>query len=161
MMIPIVDEHDTILGYKERSELEDSDIIRVVGLWITDQDGRILLAQRHRDKKRDPLKWWPAVAGTVEWYESYETTLIRESYEEIGIENFSYEVSEKSIIDTWISRYFSQWYRATVSHDHPLILQDDEIAQIRWIDPSSLRDEYVHYPHNFVPSFRYLHWLFF
>ena len=57
MMIPIVDEHDMILGYKERSELEDSDIIRVVGLWVTDQDGRILLAQRHRDKKRDPLKW--------------------------------------------------------------------------------------------------------
>jgi isopentenyldiphosphate isomerase len=57
MMIPIVDEHDTILGYKERSELEESDIIRVVGLWITDKDSHILLAQRHRDKKRDPLKW--------------------------------------------------------------------------------------------------------
>lgn len=85
MLIPIVDEEDNIIDYKERKKLDLKDIYRVSALWIENSKGEILLAQRSFNKKHHPGLWGPAVAGTVEKGESYEENISHEIEEELGI----------------------------------------------------------------------------
>jgi isopentenyldiphosphate isomerase len=56
-LIPIVDEEDNILEYRERNSLDLSHRYRVSALWMTNSQGEILLAQRHKSKKHHPLLW--------------------------------------------------------------------------------------------------------
>ncbi len=85
MQIPIVNEQDEIIGYKDRKDRNLVDITRVSALWITNEDGEILLAQRGLNKTHSPGLWGPAVAGTVEEGETYESNIIKEAEEEIGL----------------------------------------------------------------------------
>ena len=57
MKIPIVNEQDEIIGYKERNDLDTKDIIRVTGLWVTSSEGDILLARRALIKKYNALSF--------------------------------------------------------------------------------------------------------
>ncbi|NVK33025.1 MAG: (deoxy)nucleoside triphosphate pyrophosphohydrolase [Rhodobacteraceae bacterium] len=60
-----------------------SKIVLVAACALIDADGRILLAQRPEGKSLAGL--WEFPGGKVEQGESPETTLIRELYEELGI----------------------------------------------------------------------------
>ena len=81
----VVDKNNNIIGSKYRDELQSNDIIRVVGVWIENEKGEVLIAQRSFNKKHDPGKWGPAVAGTLEEGESYALNILKEVKEEIGI----------------------------------------------------------------------------
>src|SRR3989344_2570418 len=83
----IVDEHDNPIGLKDREDITSEDIYRVSLLWITNSKGEILLARRAYTKSHDPGKWGPAVAGTVEEGETYESNIIKEAEEELGLTN--------------------------------------------------------------------------
>src|SRR3989338_3993719 len=87
MRIPIVNEQDEIIGYKDRKDRNKVDIARITGLWLWNEKGEALLAQRSFNKKMHPGMWGPAVAGTVEEGETYESNIIKESEEEIGLTN--------------------------------------------------------------------------
>ena len=87
--IIIVDKNDKIIGYKIRGTLDKNGIYRVSALWITNSLGEILLARRSRKKDKHPLKWGPAVAGTVEEGETYEQNIVKEAWEELGLKNFN------------------------------------------------------------------------
>ena len=89
MKIPIVNEQDEILGYKDRDGKNREDISRITALWLTDFDGNVLLAQRAFNKKRSPGLWGPAVAGTVEEGETYEEKI--KSLEEIENKEDAFE----------------------------------------------------------------------
>lgn len=91
--IIIVDENDEIIKHKERGTLNQSDIYRVSALWIQNSKGEILLAQRSFNKKNHPGKWGPAVAGTNDEGETYESNIVKEAEEEIGLKNISFQKS--------------------------------------------------------------------
>jgi isopentenyldiphosphate isomerase len=113
MKLPIVDENDHIIGYKERGALDSKDIFRTASLWITNSNDDVLLAQRKYDKKVDPGKWAEAVGGTVEGGDSYSDTIIREAEEELGLTGLKIEQGPKQFITT-PCEYFVQWYTTTV-----------------------------------------------
>jgi isopentenyldiphosphate isomerase len=54
MRIPIVNEKDEIIGYKERKDRNIEKIVRATGLWVTDKDGNILLAKRALSRRYAP-----------------------------------------------------------------------------------------------------------
>jgi predicted kinase len=83
----IVNDQDQIIGHKEPGTLLKEDIYRVSSLWVTNSKGDILLAQRKFTQKLDPGKWGPAVAGTVDEGETYESNIIKEAEEEIGLKD--------------------------------------------------------------------------
>ena len=107
--IIIVNDQDEIMGHKERGTLVSEDIYRVAGLWVTNSNGNILLAQRQLGKRNDPGKWGPAVAGTVDEGETYESNIIKEAEEEIGLEDISPTKSKKRRY-TGEHNYFCQWF---------------------------------------------------
>lgn len=153
MRIPIVNEQDEIIGYKERDDRNPKDITRVSALWATDKEGNVLLAQRALNKKTNPGMWGPAVAGTVEEGETYEENIIKEAEEEIGLVGFKPVLGPKNRVSS-SHEYFGQWYTAVVDHDYPFKKQDKEVEEVRWFskdqilkfveeNPKSVSDNFI------------------
>jgi len=112
--IIIVDENDKIIGYKERGTLNFRDIYRVSALQVKNSVGQILLAQRKLTKKKNPGKWGPAVAGTNDEGETYESNIIKEAEEEIGLVDFEMKVKNKQRVDEGFSNYFGVRFETVV-----------------------------------------------
>lgn len=132
--IQLVNDQDEVIGCKNRDDLDTStDIFQTASLWITNSRNEVLLAQRKLDKRIDPGKWAEAVGGTVECEDDYETTIIREAEEELGLKTFELKPGPKQFITT-PCRYFVQWYIATI--DEPVgyfTPQEEEVEQIQWM----------------------------
>lgn len=152
MKIPIVNEQDEIIGYKERSELNSQDINCVSALWLSDNEGNVLLAQRSFGKRHDPGKWGPAVAGTVEEGETYESNIIKEAKEEIGLNNLKPILGPK-IRRSTSHEHFVQWFTAIVDNGYPFKKQDDEVEEIRWLSKKEIIKLFKEKPEMFLNNF--------
>lgn len=149
--IIIVNSNDEIIGSKLRGTLiDDQDIYRVAALWLNNSQGDILLAQRHHSKKNDPGKWGPAVAGTVEEGETYESNIIKEAQEEIGLINIKPEIGPKIMIEGE-RRYFTQWYRLVIDKDiKDFKIQENEVEALQWFSLKELTEELKNNPDKFL-----------
>jgi len=150
MKIPIVDENDNIIEYRERDDRDEDTIYRVSSLWITDTEGKILLARRAFNKSHDPGKWGPAVAGTVEKGETYEENIIKEAEEELGLKNIKPVMGEKRRRKTkW--NYFSQEFLLTLPAGFDAFkLSKDEVAEVKWFSEKELREQFKQNPNDFL-----------
>lgn len=153
MKIPIVNEQDEIIGYKEREEKTDEEIHRVSVLWVKDKENNMLLAQRSFNKKHHPGLWGPAVAGTVEEGETYESNIIKESEEEIGLVGINPVLGLKSLKES-VHRYFSQRFSVVVDHNYPFVKSDEEVEAIRWFGREELLSLIQEKPEMFLPNFQ-------
>lgn len=155
-LIPVVNEQDEIIGYKERSEIQEEDIYRVAALWITNSKGEILITQRAFTKKNSPGVRWTAVAGTVEKWETYEQNIIKEAYEELGIENITitpwfYERKWENRKD--IHTFFVQSYRVEINEPIKYFhFPKREIEEIRRISMDELASWVQKHPEQFTPN---------
>lgn len=150
MKIPIVDENDTIISYQERDSLDKNSIYRVSYLWITDTDGKILLAKRALHKKHDPGKWGPAVAGTIEADETYEENIKKEAHEELGLLDIHPICGSKQRVRGQY-QYFSQEFLLILpSGFNKFTIQENEVAEIKWFTEEQLRKELKEKPDRFL-----------
>lgn len=150
--IIIVDEKDRIIGFKDRNAIDEKDIYRVSALWITDSEGNILLAKRHRNKINNPGKWGPAVSGTVERDESYEQNIIKETEEELGLKNVFMKVGPKMEIEG-NHRHFTQWYY--LNSDMPTSkfdIQKEEVEEVKWFSREEMKEKLKSRPEEFIPK---------
>jgi isopentenyldiphosphate isomerase len=155
MKIPIVNENDEIVCYKEREETTREDIRRIVGLYVFDENKKILIAKRHSSKKIDPNCWGPAVAGTVDEGFGYEDTVIKEAEEEIGLKNIKPIFLKKYFYETYNARRFSSVYYVIInSRKTILVKQDDEVLDLKWVDFIELQKWFSEKPEEFIPSFK-------
>ncbi len=155
MRIPVVNEKDEILGYKDKKDRNSSDIIRVSGVWIFNSNKELLIAQRAFDKVNDPGKWGPSAAGTVEEGETYVANILKEIQEELGI-----SVNEKDLILSYHDlrqtshKYFCQMFLAKVDLPiesfHP---QKKEVEAVRWVPVKELLEWAEKKPEDFIASF--------
>lgn len=149
--IQIVDANDNIIGEKWRDELTNDDCWRIISLWVTNPDGKVLLQQRSFDKKVAPGIWTAAVEGTVDYGDDYEITAQREAEEEIGLKNLRL---------TEIGKYYGPWggfgkrqcqgYTAVYSGDpSAIIIQESEVNDIRWLTLAEIKQLYKKSPELF------------
>ncbi|MCX6752682.1 MAG: NUDIX hydrolase [Candidatus Nomurabacteria bacterium] len=153
MKIPIVNEQDEIIRYEDRETRNPKDICRITGLWITDHEENILLAQRAFTKKLSPGLWGPAVAGTVEEGETYESNILKEVKEEIGLTGLKLVLGPKVRRST-SHEYFVQWFTAVVDHDYPFVKKDDEVESIRWFSKEEVLKLLEKKPEMFLANFK-------
>ena len=152
--IIIVDKKDKIINFKERENIKNSDIYRVSGLWITNNDGDVLLARRSFTKSHDPGKWGPAVAGTVEEGETYKSNIIKEAKEELGLNGI---VPKKGLKERVVGKhnFFCQWYLIIVNKDlRKFKIKKDEVVEIRWFTKEALLKKIDSHPHEFIKSMK-------
>lgn len=150
MKIPIVDENDNLIEHRDRNDRDVNAIYRVAYLWITDTEGNILLARRAFNKNHDPGKWGPAVAGTVEEGETYESNIIKETEEEIGIKNIKPITGIKKRTRTkW--NYFSQEFLLELPVGYSdFKIAEDEVAEVKWFSKEELKRELQEKPDEFL-----------
>lgn len=161
MNIPVVNEKDEIIGYKDRTSIDSLvDIVRSASLWITNRNGDILIAQRKFTKRNNPGKWSEAVGGTVEGQDDYESTMLREAEEEIGFKVESYELGPKQYVSS-PTKYFVQWYRTIIDQPieafHP---QEDELEQLAWISEEQFVTELKNAPEKYIDEMQEIARLF-
>lgn len=148
----IVDENDVVIGHKPRPDIDfKNDIYRIAALWLTNSIGEILLAQRLLSKDKDPGKWGPAAAGTIEEGETYESNIYKEAEEEIGLTGVSFTPGPKQRIH--VREAFCQWFVGVC--DWPVdrfVPQPTEVQQVKWVSPEWLKKDIEQNPGNYVPS---------
>jgi len=152
--IIIVDENDEIIGYKARGTLKSEDIYRVSYLWLTNTKGQVLLARRAFTKSHHPGKWGPAVAGTIEEGETYDSNIIKEAEEELGLKGFKFTKGIKQRKPGKYD-YFSQQYLLTADIEiDQFKVQEEEVAEIKWFSKAELASELKRKPDEFLKSMK-------
>jgi len=152
MKIPIVNEQDEIIKIVDMNDRQKSDICRVSALWITNEKDEVLLARRSLSKKRSPGCWGSAVAGTLEEGETYESNVIKEAGEEIGLYNLKPKLEHK-VRSSTTHEYFCQWFSATIDGDYKFKKQDSEVEKIDWFTKDQILNLFKQNPEKFVPNF--------
>ena len=154
MRIPIVNEKDEIIEYKTREETTREDIRRIVSLHVFNENWEVLVAKRQATKSIDPNKWGPSVAGTVDEGFDYDSTVIKEAEEEIGLKNIKPVFFKKKYYEVGNAKRFSSIYYLKInSKERELSLQEDEVAEIKWISIEDLTKWVDECPEDFTPNF--------
>lgn len=90
-MLPVVEETGLVVGQASRETAHGTFkfLHPVVHLHIVNRDGELFIQKRSMKKKLLPGKWDTAVGGHVDYGESLETALFRESLEELGFREYN------------------------------------------------------------------------
>lgn len=132
-------------------------MIKVAVLWIINDEGEILLAQRAHHKAQDPGVWGPAVTGKLEADESFDDALARETEEEIALKIADYTphfLLEKDFKhpDSEL-RKFGVYYTVFPKYKNYLIQVDaNEVADTAWFSLRIIKEKMNASPHQLVPS---------
>jgi len=150
--IIIVDKEDNVIGFKHRDSLDSSDIYRASALWLTNSKGEILLAKRSYNKKKHPGMWGPAVAGTLEKDETYDSNIIKEAEEELGLTNLKLEKGPKGFSNVDFV-HFTQWYKAVIDKEaKDFKIQKEEVEEVKWFSEQELEEQLKINPEKFLPN---------
>jgi isopentenyldiphosphate isomerase len=118
---------------------------------VFNSNGHIYLQKRPLNKLVQPGKWDTAVGGHVSFGEDIETALRRESYEEIGLENFSAKPLGYYRWDTEIESELVYYF---LSYDFQQIrLHTDEVIEGKFWSPTQIEKNLG--KSIFTPNFEY------
>jgi len=152
--VVIVNEKDEIIGYKGRESVAKEDIYRVAGLWIENSRGEVFLTKRVFSKKNDPGKWSPAVSGTVEEGETYDSNIYKEAEEEIGLKDCELQKGEKRRI-TGEHNFFVQWYFAKLDKKiEDFKLDKGEVEEAWWFSKEEVEKMIEQNPEKLVEGLK-------
>ena len=155
MKLPIVDEQDNILYYKDASERDPSkEIARTSALWLFDEEGEVLIAKRSKNKRFHPNVWNLSISGTNEEGETYESNIIKEANEELGITLEGLVVGKKELLSKE-RVFFVQYFFTKIAKETIFTLQESEVDEVRWISLDELKKWFSEKPEEFSSHFVY------
>lgn len=141
-LLDLVDENDEVIGTVWKSEAHGCPgmIHREVAVGVFNDSGEILIQQRSM-KKTSPGEWKITAAGHIGADEDPLLAAKREVNEELGIEieplyyskEFDYDERHQESKFYWI-------YYAVVKGRPKLVLDADEVMDVRWINPDDLQE---------------------
>lgn len=149
----IVNEHNDIVGHKNRSEITPNDIYQVSALLIENSVWDVLLAERGFLKKNSPWKWGPAVAGTIDEWETYEENIYKEAEEEIGLTGEVFQ-QERLVRVSGKWNYFCQWFTLVLDRDISTFIKEEwQVETLRWVTQQELSNLIELSPEIFTDNF--------
>lgn len=151
--LPIVDESGKVIGKAARSVCHHGEKLLhpVVHLHVLDNNRAIYLQKRPLNKQIQPGKWDTSVGGHISFGEDIETSLKREAWEEIGLENFHARSLGKYI---WESELEKELVYVFVSDDYQSInLHSDEVEEGKFWTCEQIKENIGN--DVFTPNFEY------
>ncbi len=132
-------------------------MIKVAVLWIVNEQGEILLAQRAHHKAQDPGVWGPAVTGKLDPGENFDEALVREVEEELSLKTTDYTphfLLEKDYSHPdGETRRFGIYYAELPKIKTNLIhIDQNEVVGIQWFTVDELVKKMGSTPNELVPS---------
>lgn len=114
-IFPIVDESGATIGKTTRGECHSGSKLLhpVVHLHLFDSAGRIYLQQRPLWKDIQPGKWDTAVGGHIDYGETVEEALLRETREELGLTGVSTTFLMQYVFESEREKELVHVFRAT------------------------------------------------
>lgn len=131
--VPLVDEEGNVTGQAPRSVVHNGKSMLlhpVVHLHVVDKN-RIYLQKRQLTKKIQPGKWDTAVGGHVDPGENIEQALVRETYEEIGIQRFNASLLKKYVWESSVERELVFSF-ITAGYNGSFTIDENEVAEARY-----------------------------
>ena len=140
-IFPVVDENGTTVGKATRGECHSGSKLLhpVVHLHLFDSSGRIYLQQRPLWKDIQPGKWDTAVGGHIDYGETVDAALRRETQEELGLTGLSVEFLLKYVFESERERELVHVFRATYDGD---VRPSDELDGGRFWSLDELREAF-------------------
>ncbi|NDW18353.1 NUDIX domain-containing protein [Dysgonomonas sp. 216] len=113
-IFPIVDIEGNVTGQATRSECHSGSKILhpVVHLHILDKDGYLYLQKRSDKKDIFPNLWDTAVGGHIDFGETPEKAVVRETREELNLSGLDIKYIGKHIIETPLERELTYCFYA-------------------------------------------------
>lgn len=150
-LLPVVNEKDQVIGTKSREARGPEDIIRVSGLFVYNSKREVLLSKRVMTKRHDPGKWSDAVSGTVEAGETYESNIIKETAEEIGLTITAQDIREVyyGFFEASHPMFYTQYVAEVNQPIESFRLQEDEVAELRWVSFDEFKQWVADRPEDF------------
>ncbi len=109
----------------------EGDYYLTVHLILFDERGRMLIQRRVEDKKSFPGMWDIAVSGLAQAGDTSQTAIEREAREELGLSiSLEGKAPHLSFLD---GHSFNDFWIAQIDSQTPLILQPEEVAEVRWV----------------------------
>jgi isopentenyldiphosphate isomerase len=135
--IPIVNDHDEVVGTALRSEMRRRNLThRCTAVLVLNTKGdQILVHQRSSSKSFWPSWWDLAAGGVVEVDEVLDEAAGRELSEELGIQAKLHKLGSARYCDSSVDVFMHVW---VAHHDGPFAFTDGEVAQVEWLTATQL-----------------------
>ncbi len=142
-LLDLVNEHDEVIGDIHRRDMMSlletpGRYLRVIELFLQRPNGDIYLPRRSEHKKIFPGSLDHSAAGHMMKGESYETALVRETREELGLETAP---GDFTLIHTFSPHddlfYFRRFY--LLRTDQAPVLSPEHTEAV-WLAPGDLQD---------------------
>ena len=148
----VVDDNDEVVGQETRAVVHEKNLKhRAVHALVFNKRKEVLLQKRSDLKDKFPNRWDSSAAGHLDSGESYESCVVRELQEELGIE----EVDTQAIAKIppsentgweWIQLYLAR-------HDGALRFPCSEVHSVQWFSMEMVREWIDARPQDFAPGF--------
>jgi len=158
--IIFVDENDIPIGTGTREEAWAKGIhMRIVRAILRNEKGQILSQRRSAEKKSYPNVWTDSASGHVDEGDTYDSAIVRELEEELGVTTeltFVGKFASKDVIGDKTILEFNAIYEGSISSSNTLTLQESEVSDTRWYNLDELKILMNDEPESFTPGFREL-----
>lgn len=145
-LLDFVTRDDEVVGQGLLEEaIEQGLWVRVIGVFIINDDDKILLQWRSASKKFGPRLFDASVGGHVDAGEDYFTAAHREMQEEMGIKGELTEIGSFEDLEMDKKGYL-YWIR----HNGPFSNWEEEADQLDWFSLSELEHMLERFPYLFT-----------
>jgi 8-oxo-dGTP pyrophosphatase MutT (NUDIX family) len=136
-VIPIVDEHDNVIGSALRSDMRAKNLRhRCTAVLVLDSAGEHLLVHQRSSTKAVWANWWDLAAGGVlEVDEELDDAAARELREELGVTAALTKLGSGRYHDIDVDVFMHVWM---ARHDGPFTFTDREVQQVKWLNPGQV-----------------------
>ncbi len=142
-IFPVVNEQGVVIGRTTRREAHrNRDFIHpVIGIFIFDPQGRVLLQKRSATKDLDPHCWTLSVGGHIKYGDTPFDTTVREAVEEIGISVIPERLKPLGTMVTRDEVESGFWYvyRYDLSAEVSFKAHPKEVAELRLVTLAELK----------------------
>ena len=145
----------------DKEEAHDKNLLHnEVGIFIINDDGKVLLQKRSANKRFAPNKWG-LCAGHVDAYETLEDSALREIKGEVGLdvtpkELIPYGEREITIIDSNSHITYFYYVKCNKKEDE-FIIQEEELSEVKWFNIDEIitmiKDEKTSFKENRIKLF--------
>lgn len=137
--LDIVDHDDVVVGRETRDKVHQlKHLHRSSHIVLFNSGGQVFVQLRSVNKDAGPGLWDSSAAGHVDSGETYLQCAVRELHEELGIRVEPHDLQSVGKLSAGERNGFEFTQIFTTFSDQPLVLQEEEIDDGRWVSPGEL-----------------------